>query len=180
MEFINSLFQIPFVFKLHTIHPFMVHFPIALLWIAFLFYIFARIKSSKTVELVALVNLITGTLFSFLASYSGVIADERLNFTPQVHELMEIHEKLGWVVAGYFTVLSLWGFFSYRRPAGKVIPLFLILYLLGIASLGLQGYLGGYMVFEGGAGVAERAPVVQPEALKGAANSSSQDREKED
>ena len=168
MEIINSLWNVPIVFKLHTLHPLLVHFPIALLITAFFFYIFARIKSSKTAELVAVANLITGTILSFAASYSGVIADERLNFTPQVHELMEIHEKLGWVIGGFFSILSIWGFFAYRRPGSKVIPLFLILYLLGVASLGLQGYLGGYMVYEGGAGVAEKTPAAHATGEPGA------------
>src|SRR5262245_13745316 len=115
MEFVKSLWNIPLVFKLHTLHPFLVHFPIALLITALFFYIFARIKSSKTAELIAVANLITGSLLSFAASYAGQLADERLNFTPQVHELMEIHEKVGWAIGIYFSLLSIWGFFSYRR-----------------------------------------------------------------
>jgi uncharacterized membrane protein len=148
MEVLKNLWNIPLVFKLHTLHPLLVHFPIALLFTALAFYIYARLKSSKTGELIAVANLITGTLLSFAASYAGVLADERLNFTPQVNELMEIHEKLGWVISGYFSLLSIWGFFSYRRPGSKVIPIFLILYVIGAASLGLQGYLGGYMVYD--------------------------------
>jgi uncharacterized membrane protein len=173
MEIIKSLFNVPIVFKLHTLHPLLVHFPIGLLFTAFLFYIYARIKSSKTAEFVALLNLMTGTLLSFAAAYSGVIADERLNLTREVNQLMEIHEKLGWIVAGFFTILSIWGFFSYRHAGGKVIPLFLLFYLFGAVALGFQGYLGGLMVYEGGAGVKERSPVVQPEGQKGAAASDS-------
>jgi uncharacterized membrane protein len=145
MEFINSLFQIPVVFKLHTIHPFLVHFPIGLLLTAFLFFIFARITSSKTAELIAVANLITGALLSFAAAYSGVIADERLNFTPQVHQLMEIHEKLGWVVAGYFTVLSIWAFFAYKRPGSKnsIIPHFILDWSCFARIASVSGWLHG-------------------------------------
>jgi uncharacterized membrane protein len=112
-----------------------------------------RIKSSKTAELIAVGNLITGTLLSFAAAFAGKLAADGLVVAPKLHELLEIHENVGWVLGGYFTVLSLWGFFSYRRPGSKVIPFFLLLYILGLGILGLQAYVGGYMVYEGGVGV---------------------------
>ena len=168
MEFLKSLLDIPLVFRLHTLHPALVHYPIALWVMAFFFYVYARIKSSKTAELIAVGNLITGTLLSFATAFAGKLAADRLVVAPKLHELLEIHENVGWVLCGWFTILSLWGFFSYRRAASKVIPFFLLLYILGLGTLGLQAYVGGYMVYEGGVGVSQKQTTIQPLTPQGA------------
>ena len=168
MEFLKSLLDIPLVFRLHTLHPALVHYPIALWVVGFFFYLYARMKSSKPAELIAVANLITGTLLSFAAAFAGKLAADRLVFAPKIHELMEIHEKVGWSACGFFTLLSLWGFFTYKRAASKVIPLFLLLYVIGLGVLGLQSYIGGYMVYEGGVGVSQKQATVQPLTPQGA------------
>ncbi len=153
MEYLETLSKLPLHFEIHKLHPLLVHFPIGLLFISLVFYLFAAAKKSKGAELAALSNLITGTLLSYGALYSGILAEHAVQHSGPVHEFVELHEKLGWGVAGIFTILSLWGFIAYKRPGGKVIPLFLVLFLIGGIVLGLQGYLGGYLVYDAAVGV---------------------------
>jgi uncharacterized membrane protein len=145
--------KLPLNFEIQKLHPATVHFPIALLFMSLLFYFFAAAKKSKGAELVALSNMIAGTLISYLAVYTGILAEHAVKQTPAVHEFVELHEKLGWGVAGFFTLMSLWGLIAYRRPGGKVIPLFLIIILVGGIVLGLQSYIGGFLVYDAALGV---------------------------
>ncbi|HSE40176.1 MAG TPA: DUF2231 domain-containing protein [Acidobacteriota bacterium] len=153
MEYLETLTKLPLSFEIQKLHPALVHFPIALLFMSLVFYIFAASKKSKGAELVALSNMIAGTLISYAAVYTGLLAEHAVKQTPAVHEFVELHEKLGWGVAGFFTLMSLWGLISYRRPGGRIIPLFLILILIGGIALGIQSYLGGYLVYDAALGV---------------------------
>lgn len=153
MDEVNLLLQAARNFKIEHLHPILVHYPLALLVTSLFFYIFARIKNSKPVELIALANLITGTLLSYATVYSGLLAEEAVEHSGPIHEIVELHEKAGFVVAGIYTVLTLWGWLAYRRPGSKVIPIFLIVLILATVVLAFQGYTGGYLVYEGGLGV---------------------------
>jgi uncharacterized membrane protein len=75
---------------------------------------------------------------------------ERAVESKAVHDFVELHEALGYGVAGFFTLLSLWGLIAYKRPTGKVIPLFLILILIAGGALAVQAYLGGFLVYDAG------------------------------
>jgi uncharacterized membrane protein len=153
MEYLETLTKLPLNFQIHKLHPLTVHFPIGLLFISLLFYLFAAAKKSKGAELAALSNLIAGTLLSFAAVYSGILAEGAVEHSGPVHDFVDLHEILGWGVAGTFTILSLWGLIAYKRPTGKIIPLFLILFIIGAIVLALQGYLGGYLVYDAAVGV---------------------------
>jgi uncharacterized membrane protein len=152
MEYIETLFKIPLDFQIYKLHPALIHYPIGLLMISIVFYIFAAAKKSKGAELVALSNLIAGSLMSWAAVYSGVLAEHAVE-SKAVHDFVELHEKLGYGVAGFFTLLSLWGLIAYKRPTGKVIPLFLIFILIAGGALAVQAYLGGFLVYDAGLGV---------------------------
>jgi uncharacterized membrane protein len=74
MEYIETLTKIPLDFQIYKLHPALIHYPIGLLMISIVFYIFAAAKKSKGAELVALSNLIAGSLMSQRV-YSGVLAE---------------------------------------------------------------------------------------------------------
>ena len=152
MEYFETLTKLPVEFQIYKLHPLLVHFPIGLLFTSLLFYLFAAAKKRKGAELAGLANLITGTLLSYATVYSGLLAEHAVKHGA-VHDFVELHQNLGYGIAGFFTILSLWGLIAYRRPGGRVIPLFLILFLIGGVALGLQGYIGGFLVMDGGLGV---------------------------
>lgn len=145
----TKIFGIPLLFDLAHLHSALVHFPIALLLISLFFYVCARAKNSKGAELIGLGNLMAGTLLSYAAIGSGLLAEDVVTFQPAYRFLFPIHENLAYGIAGLFTLLSLWGFLAYRRPGNKVIPLFLFLFFLGAAAVGFQGYVGGILGHEG-------------------------------
>ena len=171
-----SFFGIPVLFDIAHLHFAAVHFPIGLLLTSVILYLWARLKSSKTAELIAVGLLIAGTLFSYAAVASGVLAEEGVVSHGTYDLAFEIHEKLGYGVAGFYTLLSLWGFAAYRRPGSKVIPLFLILLLLGAAGVGLQGYVGGILGHEA---ALERQRGTSAQEEKGEHGKNSEVRQKE-
>jgi uncharacterized membrane protein len=152
MEYIQTLTKIPLDFQIYKLHPALIHYPIGLMMISILFYLFAAAKKSKGAELVAVSNLIAGSLMSWAAVYSGILAEQAVEHKA-VHDFVDLHEVLGYGVAGLFSLLSLWGLIAYKRPTGKVIPLFLILILIAGGALALQAYIGGYLVYDAGLGV---------------------------
>ena len=140
---------------METIHPMIVHFPIALLLTATFISTLAVIFKNKREELKIVLYwiLILGAISALAALFSGLYESERVVHDEAIHKIMEVHKFLGFVIASAFVLITLW--FIIRRRKIKYKELLIItLFLIGTSSvLVYSAYLGGKMVYEEGTGV---------------------------
>ena len=143
---------LPGVQHLQNIHPLVVHFPIAFLVGAALFYFLSWIFRNQTFATTAFLLLILGTLAAGAAIGTGLYAEEGVMVSRSVREhLLEPHETFMLVTLGLSIVLSVWA--SIARPFPKKekwVFLLLFLVLLGIMTVGAD--YGARMVYDYNAG----------------------------
>ena len=143
---------LPGVQHLQNIHPLVVHFPIAFLVGAALFYFLGWIFRNNTLTTAGFLLLILGTLSAGAAVGTGLYAEDGVMVSRSVREhLLEVHEKFMLVTLGLSIVLSAWAFIARPFPKkGRLLFLLLFLVLLGIMSGGAD--YGARMVYDYNAG----------------------------
>jgi uncharacterized membrane protein len=143
---------LPGVQHLQNIHPLVVHFPIAFLVGAALFYFLGWIFRNNTLTTAGFLLLILGTLSAGAAVGTGLYAEDGVMVSRSVREhLLEVHEKFMLVTLGLSIVLSAWAFIARPFPKkGRLLFLLLFLVLLGIMSVGAD--YGARMVYDYNAG----------------------------
>ena len=142
----------PGVQHLQNIHPVVVHFPIAFLVGAALFYFLSWVVRNQTFATTAFLLLILGTLAAAAAVGTGLYGEEgvMVSFSVRDH-LLEPHEKLMLATLGVSIGLSLWAIIARPFPKKKrLLFLFLLLVLLGVMSVGAD--YGARMVYDYNAG----------------------------
>ncbi len=140
---------------METIHPMIVHFPIALLLTATFISTLAVIFKNKREELKIVLYwiLILGAISALAALFSGLYESERVIHDEAIHKIMEVHKFLGFVIASAFVLITLWFIIRKRKIQFREL-LIITLFLIGTSSvLVYSAYLGGKMVYEEGAGV---------------------------
>jgi uncharacterized membrane protein len=90
-------------------HPLLVHFPIALLFIAPLFLLLAQLlgQRDRVWALTALLLLILGTAGIFAAAASGEAAGKLVERSLEINAVLERHEHLAEAARGVFSGLTL-------------------------------------------------------------------------
>ena len=137
---------------MESIHPLVVHFPIALLIASLVFEILSfcfRIEAWRTTGRWCLV---AGTAGALAAVLSGLKAGEIAKHSFEIHQVMELHERVGILVLVHATILSLWWLLSLRWPVLFRRTLYLALWALLVALLSFGAHLGGRLVYEFGVG----------------------------
>lgn len=144
-------------------HPKVVHFPIALLLIGGLVYTWALVKRNEQqwIQLGFFLH-VTGWLGCIASVLSGRQAKTDVVLTAPIRELLDLHEKLGYLVAWLFAMLGIWMFLRMRKLANWEHLIFVVLFWLGSGVMGYMGHLGGKMVYEEGAGVKPMKEILQP------------------
>jgi uncharacterized membrane protein len=143
---------LPGVQHLQNIHPVVVHFPIAFLVGAALFYFLSWVVRNQTFATTAFLLLILGTLSAGAAVGTGLYGEEGLMISFSVRDhLLEPHERLMLATLGVSVGLSLWAILARPFPKKKrFLFLFLLLVLLGVMSVGAD--YGARMVYDYNAG----------------------------
>jgi len=142
-----------------SLHPLIIHFPIALLLVAPLFVflgIFIR-PSGKFFSVAALVLLVLGTTAAFVAVETGEAAGELVVRTPEIARVLEQHAELADTTLKFFLALTL--VFAEivllphilkkelaPRIARSLQAIFLIFYLAGAVALVNTAHQGGTLV----------------------------------
>ncbi len=143
---------LPGVQHLQNLHPLLVHFPIAFLMGAALFYVLAWIFKSDRFAWTAFLVLLLGTLSAGAAVGTGLYAEGGVMVSESVRaKLLDHHEDLMLTTLSVNVVLSIWA--SLKRPFPvRARPLFVLLFLtlLGIMTIGAD--YGARMVYDYNAG----------------------------
>ena len=149
-----SMFEIilPGVQHLQNIHPLVVHFPIAFLAGAALFYFLSWVFRNETFATTALLLLILGTLAAGAAVATGLYGEEGVMVSRSVREnLLERHEGLMLTTLGVSIGLGIWAVIAKPFPKKKrLLFLFVLLVLLGMMTVGAD--YGARMVYDYNAG----------------------------
>ena len=143
---------LPGVQHLQNVHPLMVHFPIAFLMGAALFYFLALIFRKDTFATAGFCLLTLGAFSACVAAGTGLYAEEGVMVSLSVREyLLDPHERLMLVTTGLSAVLGTWAFIARPFPKrGRIFFLLLFLVLMGVMSLGAD--YGARMVYDYNAG----------------------------
>ncbi len=136
------------------LHAMVVHFPVALLIVGFLFEVTSYFYKKAFFRQSAFYLLILGMLGTVGAYLSGNAAGAGIE-EGLLKKAMELHEQAAtislWLTI--ITVLFYAGiyFFKYNRSWSRVIAVLLFAGVMG--SIARTGYLGGQLVYKHGAGV---------------------------
>jgi uncharacterized membrane protein len=133
-----------------------VHFPLALVIVAALLFVAARLLRSDGVAanlaIVATWNLVLGAIAAVAALASGLSAVLDLDAGAAVHQAIGLHVKWAMFTTLALVLLAVWrgaGTAQTSRPSW----VFLIVLLAAAAALTFTGYRGGKNVYEYGVGV---------------------------
>jgi len=143
---------LPGAAHLQNIHPLFVHFPIALLSAAVLFYLIAWIAKSDRLAGVAFTTLLAGTVAGGATIATGLYADEGVMVARSVRSaLLEQHEILMLTTGGFAIVLSVWAFVQRPFPRRfRALFVILLFVMFGVMIKGADD--GGRMVYDYNAG----------------------------
>ncbi len=143
------------MFDMSHIHPMIVHFPIALLFVGFLFEFLGLVTKKDSFSTTAFYLLILGTISVIAAYFSGEFAGEGIAEAGALKTAIEIHEEAA--------LLSLWLMVSTAilRIAYVLLKkqnMYLkwaafTLFLLGTISIVRTCYYGRELVYKHAAGV---------------------------
>ncbi len=144
-----------------SLHPLVVHFPVALLMVAPIFVLIGALsrRNGPTLLFAAWILMVLGTAGAFLAVETGEAAGRLIERSPQAGAILERHESLAEATRITFSVLSalfgaiLLGPRLVKRDLGRavsvVVPLaFLVFYGTGLLVLANTAHNGGRLVHE--------------------------------
>ena len=163
----------------YQLHPMVDHFSVALLFTAVLLDLVASAAPARIwLRYTALTLIILGALAAGCSFFTGDMEADRIwnALGEPARDVLKRHAQLGEYLAIGFGVLAVWrimiqafGFMAGSRA------IYLIVAILGIATLGYSAHLGGMLVYDYGAGTAlmAAAPVPSENASPASAPTSS-------
>ncbi len=136
------------------LHAMLVHFPIALLMVGFLFELVSFFYKKPFFSQSALYLLVLGTLGTIVSYFAGNAAGAGME-EGALKKAMELHEAAAtislWLTI--FTALLYAGAYYFKFNKGWLRMISLLLFTTVIISIARTGYLGGQLVYKHGAGV---------------------------
>ena len=144
--------MLPGVQHLQNIHPLVIHFPIAFLMGAALFYFAAWIFKKEGFARTGFWVLLLGALSLAVAASTGLYAEDGVMVALSVRaNLLTPHKNLMLVASGLCAVLTVWAIAARPFPKkGRL--LFLLLFLVMIGAMTVGADFGGRMVYDYNAG----------------------------
>lgn len=143
------------MFDITHLHPMIVHFPIALLIIAFLADLAGIVFKRDFFSKVGFLLLALGTAGLIAAFFSGNYAAGGLTEAGTLKMAIERHEDAAeltlWLMI--ITFLVRLGLILARKYQGAVRVVPILLFLIAVLSMARTGYYGGELVFKHAAGV---------------------------
>lgn len=149
--------EIPDFWRTEVLHPLSVHFPIALLLVAFLFKVIALQYRREVWERGGTVLLIIGVASIWIAILTGDLADGIVSRKLCDPTILKAHENMSWNAAWLFTAglgVDLVRQLKYPVFRNLLFKFLMILLLAGgSGTLIYTGHLGATLVYQQAAGV---------------------------
>ncbi len=137
---------------MESLHPLIVHFPIALLLTAVVLDLAAIVLKRPQLHRVALWNLCLGTLAAGATVWSGLEAEDVAKHSFEIWKVMQLHKRLGITTLILGIMVTSWRLWKRDRLTSRARVLTMTGMLLMGVSLSFGAYLGGRMVYEYGVG----------------------------
>lgn len=139
-----------------TIHPMVVHFTIAIIYLAGLAGLAGLIfRKDKMYPRVFLILLGLAILATLAAGVAGVISESYAHITPTVARILATHKKYG-EITGVIVVIGFllqgWKWWNKGEDAKVSLPAFFFA-IVAVVMVSLTGHLGGLMVYHHALGV---------------------------
>lgn len=136
------------------LHAMLVHFPIALLVVAFVSEMVALFYKKEFLRQTAFYLLFLGTLGTLASYFSGKAAGDGMD-EGSLGKAIEMHQQAA-TISLWLSILTVLLYlasyiFKYNKPWFRLVHL--ILFALLIGAIVRTGYLGGQLVFRHGAGI---------------------------
>lgn len=139
-------------------HPLLVHFPIALFILYFLFESSGIIFNKEYLLKSAVIILVLGVVIALETVLTGNQAAQLLDaqglLTKDINKVVEAHEEWATITLWFYVfVLALRVFLTVNKKfVGNLRYIFVVLSLIGIFFIYKTGEYGGKLVYEHGAG----------------------------
>ena len=137
---------------MESVHPMVVHFPIALLLTAVGCDLAAVALRRPVLRQAALWNLSLGTVAAAMAVWTGLRAEDVAKHSFEIHQVMELHERLGKITLALALMAVSWRVAKRDRLSARARVITSLLMLAMAMTLAWGGYLGGRLVYEFGVG----------------------------
>ncbi len=143
------------MFGITHLHPMIVHFPIALLIIGFLFDLSGAFFNKDFFSKAGFYLLILGTAGVIAAYFSGNIAGDGVSEVGALKQALENHEAAAELSLWLMVIASVVriGIVLLKKYSGIFKWTAIILFFAGILSIARTGFYGGELVFKHAAGV---------------------------
>lgn len=137
----------------HPLHPILVHLPIGMFLISFVFDVAGLIAGGGMDAYIrpAFYTMVLGALGALLAAVPGLVDYSDIRRDHPAKPIATRHMLLNFAAVGVYIVNAVVRCSRWDQPKLSVIPF--VLSLLGVAILSYSGYLGGVMVYDGGIAV---------------------------
>jgi uncharacterized membrane protein len=135
------------------VHPMMVHFAIALLFVAVTLDIAGKIASRPSLHQAAFINLALAGVFAVATVAAGMLAEVRLLISHETHQVLDTHKLLGFSALGGILLLLAWRLAQRGRFPSRGGLMYLAAGLLVAGLTGGAGYFGSELVYVNGVAV---------------------------
>jgi uncharacterized membrane protein len=138
------------------LHPAVVHFPIALTFVALLLEAASRVPRWRSLEGGSLVLIVLAALGALAGMVTGTLAHDEAVVPVEARALLEQHEELGVLLGWGVPLLAVARVLLARfdRRYGPLGWLYLVLLCVVCGAMAYQGHLGGRLVYDHGVGTA--------------------------
>lgn len=136
-----------------NLHPFLTHFPIALLSVSILCEWAAIALKHDELSRVGWWTQLGGTIGLAAAAGTGILAGNSVRIPAPGAEYFAMHQEIAFAASTAFAVLLFWRIGSgTKRPPGRDV-LFLLIFAAGVLAIWGGAWYGGEMVYRFGVGV---------------------------
>ena len=136
-----------------NVHPYTVHFTIALFFSSVLFDFLGFWRNNKRLHAAAWFNLLLSGLATIFSVASGLWEKGRVALPPGTREVLEIHQTLAILITVFILGLMLWRIGSRDKLPLNKESLYLAIAAMGVVFLLSGAYFGGKLVYSHGVGV---------------------------
>lgn len=147
-------------------HPQLVHFPIALLFVAGAIYVVSFFREEDFWMRMAGLLHIIGTGGLVAAILSGMQAEGQTIHTAEIHAMIERHAILSYVLVWSYTLLYVWYYLRHKRFAKMEKLGFVAVFVILLGVMTFSAHIGGELVYEQGAGVEPYKPILKEQFQK--------------